>query len=401
VPFFEYTAADKEGKLTNGEMEAVDRSAVISYLKDQSLLVVSVKEKSNQAFSKVFSGGKITSLDRINLAGNLAIMLKAGVSMPEAISVIAKDSKNTYFRQVLSDIRFGLENGKPLSEGLSHFPNDFNNVFVSLVKSGEASGNLQEVLKELNLQLKKDYSLVSKIRAAFAYPIVLVVGLLGVLILLMTFVLPKLVTVFQDANLKIPITTRVIFAISRALSFKPYLTIIVFFAIGIGLFFLFRNKKVRKALNQFVFHIPIVSSLLKQVELTRFARTLGNLLKSGIPIIEALGITADALTLNEFRKVVLSAKENIAKGVSLANAFRKNEKIIPGLLVSVIQVGEKTAELDEMLLNLADFYEEQVDNSLRSMASLIEPILLVIVGLAIGLVAVSIIVPIYQLMGAI
>jgi len=401
MPFFEYTAADKEGKLTSAEMEAVDRTTVISYLKDQSLLVVSVKEKSTQPLGKVFSSGKITSLDRINLAGNLAIMLKAGVSMPEAISVIAKDSKNTYFRKILSDIRFGLENGKPLSEGLSHFPNDFNNVFVSLVKSGEASGNLQEILKELNFQLKKDYSMVSKIRAAFAYPIVLIVGLVGVLILLMTFVLPKLVTVFQDANLKIPITTRIIFAISRALSFKPYLTILVFIALFIGLFFLFRNKKVRKSLNQFVFHIPIISTLLKQIELTRFARTLGNLLKSGIPIVEALGITSEALTINEFKKITVSAKESIAKGVSLANAFRKNEKIIPGLLVSVIQVGEKTAELDEMLLNLADFYEEQVDNSLRSMASLIEPILLVIVGLAIGLVAVSIIVPIYQLMGAI
>jgi len=401
MPFFEYTAADREGKLTSGEMEAVDRLKVISYLKDQSLLVVSVKEKSTQPFGKIFSAGKVTSLDRINLSGNLSIMLKAGVSLPEAISVIAKDSKNTYFRQVLSDIRFGLENGKPLSEGLSHFPNDFNNVFVSLVKSGEASGNLQEVLKELNLQLKKDYSLVSKIRAAFAYPIVLVVGLVGVLILLMTFVLPKLVTVFQDANLKIPIMTRIIFAISRALAFKPYLTIIFFFALGMGLFFLFRNKQVRKSLNQFVFHIPVISTLLQQVELTRFARTLGNLLKSGIPIIEALEITADALTLKEYRDIVLSAKENIAKGVSLANAFRKNEKIIPGLLVSVIQVGEKTAELDEMLLNVANFYEEQVDNSLQSMASLIEPILLVIVGLAIGLVAVSIIVPIYQLMGSI
>jgi type II secretory pathway component PulF len=217
----------------------------------------------------------------------------------------------------------------------------------------------------------------------------------------MTFVLPKLVTVFEDANLKIPLTTRVIFAISRTLAFKPSLTIIVFIILAIGLVFLLRNRQVRKSLNQFLFHLPVISNLLKQVELTRFARTLGNLLKSGLPIIEALGITADGLTLKEYQDVVSSAKDEVAKGVSLANAFRKKEKIIPGLLISVIQVGEKTAELDEMLLNIADFYEEQVDNSLKSMASLIEPILLVIVGLAIGLVAVSIIVPIYQLMGAI
>lgn len=401
MSFFEYTAADKEGKISNGEMEAIDRPTVISYLKDQSLLVISVREKSVQPLGKFFSSGKVTALDRINLTGNLSIMLKAGVSLPEAISVIGKDSRNAYFRQVLSDIRFGLENGKPLSEGLSHFPRDFNSVFISLIKAGEASGRLEGVLKELNLQLKKEYSLISKVRGAFAYPIVLVVGVIGVLILLMTFVLPKLVLIFETSNLKLPVTTRIIFAVSRLLSIQPVITIVVFIALATGLLFLLRAKKVRTALNQFVFHIPIISSFLLQMELTRFARTLGNLLKSGIPIIKALEISSDSLTLNEFKKITKEATEDIAKGVSLTNAFRKNEKIIPGLLVSVIQVGEKTAELDEMLLNVADFYEEQVDNSLRNLSSLVEPVLLVIVGLAIGAIAISVIVPIYQLMGSI
>lgn len=401
MPFFEYTAADKEGKIASGEMEAVDRATVISYLKDQSLLVVSVKEKNAEVLGKVFSKGRVLALDRINFTGNLSIMLGAGVSLPEAISVIAKDSKNAYFRQVLADIKFGVENGKPLSEGLSHFPKDFNAVFINLIKAGEASGRLEEVLKELNLQLKKDYSLISKVRGAFAYPIVLVVGLIGVVILLMTFVLPKLVSIFETSGLKLPMTTRIIFAISRLLSIQPIVTIVVFIALGIGLVFLFRAKNVKIALNQFVFHIPIISSFLLQMELTRFARTLGNLLKSGIPIIKALEITSDSLTLKEFKKITKEATKDIAKGVSLTNAFRKNEKIIPGLLVSIIQVGEKTAELDTMLLNVADFYEEQVDNSLRNLSSLIEPILLVIVGLAIGVIAISVIVPIYQLMGSI
>jgi len=399
MPFFEYTASDNEGKLQTSEMEAVDRQAVIDFLKSQKLLVLSVKEKT-QSLQKVF-GGKITALDRITFAENLSIMLKAGVSMTEAIDVIARDSKTPYFKQVLSDIRFGLENGKPLSEGLANFPKDFNNVFISLVKSGEASGKLSEVLGQLSIQLKKDYSLTSKIKGAFAYPIVLIVGLIGVVVLLMTFVLPRLVTIFESSNLQLPVSTRIVFFISRVLGYRPILTIAVAIVLAIGIVILLRQNSVRKFLNQLVFHIPIISTMVHQMELVRFSRTLGNLLKSGVPIIKGLEITSQSLSLNEFQKLAKDAKEDIAKGVSLTNAFRRNEKLFPELLVSVMQVGEKTGELDTLLLNVADFYEEQVDSSLRNMTGLIEPILLVIVGLAIGGMAISIILPVYQLIGSI
>lgn len=399
MPFFEYTASDNEGKLQTSQMEAVDRESVIAFLKNQKLLVISVKEKT-QSLSRAF-GGKISNLDRITFAENISIMLKAGVSMVEALDVISRDSKNPYFKEVLSDIRFGLENGKPLSEGLENFPKDFNNIFVSLVKSGEASGKLSEVLGELALQLKKDYNLTSKIKGAFAYPIVLIVGLIFVVVLLMTFVLPKLVTIFESSNLKLPVSTRIVFFISRVLGYKPILTIIVAAVLAVGIAVLLRQKSVRNYLNQLIFHIPIISTLIHQMELVRFSRTLGNLLKSGVPIIKGLEITSESLNLNEFKKLVKSAKEDIAKGVSLTNAFRKNEKLFPELLVSVMQVGEKTGELDALLLNVANFYEEQVDNSLRNMTGLIEPILLVIVGLAIGGMAISIILPVYQLIGSI
>ena len=385
--------------MQSSEMEAVDRESVISFLKNQKLLVISVKEKT-QSLSRVF-GGKITALDRITFAENLSIMIKAGVSMIEALDVMGRDTKNPYFKQVLSDIRFGLENGKPLSEGLANFDKDFNNVFVSLVKAGEASGKLAEVLGQLAVQLKKDYNLVSKIKGAFAYPIVLIVGTIFVAILLMTFVLPKLVTIFESSDLKLPVSTRIVFFISRVLGYKPTLTIAVIVVLAIGIILLLRQKSVRKFLNQLVFRIPVISTMMHQIELVRFSRTLGNLLKSGVPIIKSLEIAAESSSLDEFRKLSIGAKEDIAKGVSLTNAFRKNRKLFPELLVSVMQVGEKTGELDTLLLNVADFYEEQVDNSLRSVTGLVEPILLVIVGLAIGGMAISIILPIYQLIGSI
>lgn len=398
MPLYEYIAADAEGKIKSAQMEAVDRLTVISYLKDQDLLVVSVKEKK-QELGQILAG-KVTMLDKISLTSNLAIMIKAGVSMSEALDVIARDSKNTYFQKVCADLRFDLENGRPLSDGLSHYPKDFDHVFISLIKAGEASGKVEQVLKQLSLQLKKEYSLTSKVKNAFAYPVVLVGGLIGVVILLVTFVLPKLVALFETSNLRLPLGTRIVFAVSKAFSYNPYISLSVVVVLAIGLVFLLRQKKVRAYLMRLLFKIPLSANLLRQIELTRFTRTLGNLLQSGVPIVQALEITAEGMALPSYRKMTLRAKDEIAKGVSLANAFKKNSRIFPEMIVSVMQVGEKSGDLAELLFGLGDFFEEQVDNTLNNLAGLVEPVLLIIVGLAIGGMAISIILPIYQLIGS-
>lgn len=398
MPIFKYTAADKAGKIQTGQMEAVDRQAVIDYLKDEDLLVVSVSAPPSALSGSVW-GNRISVLDKINFTGNLAIMLKAGVSMPEALQVIGDDSRSLYFRRVMADIRFGLENGKSLSEGLANFKKDFNEVFINLIRAGEASGKLEESLAQLHTQLKKEYGLISRVKSALSYPAVLIGGVILVAILLMTFVLPRLVTLFTASNLKLPFSTRLVFAISRALSFKPILTISVIVIAVIVLFFLLRTRTFTRFLSRILARLPVAKQLMEQIELVRFSRTLGNLLQSGVAIIPSLEITANAMNLPAFRHATLNAKEAVAKGVSLNNAFRQ-EKHFPVMLISVIKVGEKTGELDGLLLNLADFYEEQADNTLKSLASLIEPILLVVVGLTIGGMALSIILPVYQLIGS-
>lgn len=401
MPFFEYLAVDASSNLKKGEMEAIDRQAVIEYLRSEDLLVVKVIEKKSRIGRFANFGKKISYVDKINLTGNLATMIRAGVSLPTALEVLASDTNNAYFRLILGDLKFSVENGKPLSEGLSHYQKDFNPIFINLVKAGEASGKLDESLTRLNVQLKKEYSLVSKVKNALIYPVVLIAGVLGVLVLIITFVIPRLVTVFEGSSLKIPATTRALFFLAKVASFNPILTISVL-VILIGLVvFLLRLDKVKSQINQLLYRLPISSNLLRQMELVRFSRTLGGLLASGIPIGEAMEITSDGMSLDIYKKIVLEAKEKIVKGISLANAFKKNEKYFPGLLTSVISVGEKTGQLDKILLDLADFYEEQADNSLKTLTSLIEPVLLVIVGLLIGGMAISIVVPIYQLIGTI
>lgn len=398
MAIYKYSAADSNGKIESSQMEAIDRETVITYLKDKKLLVISVKE-NDQKIGKSFIN-KITALDRISLASNLAVMLKAGVGMSEALEVSAKDSKNVYFKKVCADIGFALENGQQLSDGLAKFPNDFDHVFISLVKAGEASGKLEEVLTQLCLQLKKDYSLTSKIKSAFAYPLVLVGGLIAVVIMLMVFVLPRLVTLFESSNLKLPLSTRIVFAISNVLSAKPYISITIILIFILAFILILRKRKVQKYFMRVLFKIPIFANLIRQIELSRFTRTLGNLLQSGVPIVKAIEITSNSMSIPIFQKTALKVKEDVTKGVSLSSSFKQNNKIFPEMLISVMRVGEKSGNLDQLLFGLSDFYTEQVDNALNNIAGLVEPVLLIIVGLAIGGMAISIILPIYQLIGS-
>ena len=401
MAFFEYTASDPSGNLKKGEMEAVERQTVIDYLKSEDLLPVSVKEKSQSMGRKISLSGNISYIEKINFTGNLSTMIKAGVNLTEGFDILASETKNNHFRAILNDLEFDIENGKPLSEGLSSYKNDFDPIFINMIKAGEASGKLDEALSRLNIQLKKEYSLISKVKNALIYPAVLISGVLGVLILIITFVIPKLVTIFAGSSMKIPVTTQILFFAAKIASYKPVLTIALVLILVIGFVLLLRTKVVKTALNQLLFRLPVSANLLKQIELVRFARTTGGLLGSGVAIGEALEITASGMSLPIYKKIILDAREKILKGVSLANAFKGSEKYLPGLLISVINVGEKTGQLAKLLENLADFYEEQADNSLKTLSSLVEPVLLVIVGLLIGGMAISIVVPIYQLIGTI
>jgi len=403
LPFYSYTAAENNGNLKKGEMEALDRGSVIDYLKSENLLVVSVKEAKSRFRKRYIFARKLSYIDKINFAENLGIMIKAGVNLNEALNVLSEESENLRFKTILSDLKFAIENGQNLSAGLEHYKDDFNDIFINMIKAGEASGKVEESLQRLSVQLKKEFSLISKIKNALIYPFVLIGGVVGVLILIITFVVPKLAAVFSGSSYKLPFTTKALFALSSVASRSPILTISVLVILVIGAALILRIKAVKKFFSNLIFRmlfrLPFASKLYRQIEMVRFSRTMGELLASGIPIAKALEITSSAVSLMAYQKLIFQAKEKIIKGVSLANAFRGKEEYFSGLLISVINVGEKTGNLAELLIGLADFYEEQTDNALKSMTSLIEPILLVIVGLLIGGMAISVVVPIYQLIG--
>lgn len=397
---FKWTAIDENSRLVHGDMDAGDKEQVVIYLKRQNYFVVSVSEvKPVSRISGAAAGlffGKVSMVDKIVFTEHLAAMMKAGLSLNEAFNVLEEDVKNKILKKVILDLKLGLENGKTINSILSHYPNIFSNYYINMVRSGEETGDLASSLKRLTIYLRKDYALVSKIKGALAYPVVLLIATILVIILLVTFVLPKLVNLFSQSSVKLPLITKIILAISLFISKNFILFIVLNIFSFIAIMFLIKQKKVRYILSSFFLKIPKIKILVQNIQLARFSRTLSSTLSAGIPIIDSIELTADTLNI-VYRKFLSSSTDKILKGVSLSKALKERPDLFPNVMMGMINVGEKTGNLSELLNDIADFYEEEVDNTLKEITTLIEPALLIFMGIGIGGIAISIIVPIYQL----
>jgi len=401
---FTYIASNQKGKLTEGEMEAQNQEMVLEYLQKRDLLPVSVSKKNerqkvglNLAFFQ-----KVTVLDKIMFSRNLALMIKAGVNLAEAIDIMIEDAQKPLLRKIFSHIKSELEKGGQISDALAAFPKYFPTVFISMIKAGEASGNLENTLMQMSDQLKKENALRKKVKSAMAYPAILVTMAGGVVVLLVTLVLPRVAKIFAQSNVKLPLITRALLAVSDFVT-QSWLLALIIFAFFIALIYILKKSAIgRKVLYSIMSKTPVVRELVQKVALTRFNRTLNALLKSGMPIIKALEITADSIGNAVYKKVILDmAKNEISKGVSFGMALKRRPEYFPALTTSMIVVGEKSGNLEIMLGHLADFYDEEVDGTLKSLVTILEPVLLLGVGLIIGTLALSIIMPIYQMIGTV
>ena len=383
-------------------METVDIKAVTDYISRQGLTSISVKPKKdlNNHFTNLFSSG-ISQQEKIILTKHLSTMIKSGLSLKEGIETILNDTKKKAFKKVLTEAKFDLEKGQPLSVTFKKYPNFFSNIFIALIKAGESSGTLEKSLDYLGIQLKKDYKLKQKIKGAMAYPFVLIAASIAVIFIMMVFVVPKLTKVFAQSDLELPWTTQLIIKISDFVSGNIYLIICFFIAISLSLLYFRKKKKVQNIISEIIFKIPFVSELYIKIILVRFIRTFGILLSSGINILKALDISAETVGYNKYHKAIKELGKEISHGVSISNSMRKRRDLFPYMMINMVSVGEKTGNLDSILNELATFYEEEVDNSIKNLVSLIEPLLLLVMGLIVAAIAFSVIMPIYQLVGSI
>ena len=401
--FYRYEASDVSGRILTGEFEAHDKQGVIDYLQKKSLIPVKIEglgDMKKLSLSNISFFEKVTPLDRIVMVRNLAATVKAGLSILEALDIMIADATKDSVKKILIQAKTNIQNGKPLSATFASYKKIFPVIFVGLIKAGEMSGQLGKTLGELTTHLGREYNLVKKIKSALAYPLILLVASLGVVIMLMTFVLPRLTKAFAQSGVSLPLPTKIILAISAAMTFSFTLDIIVL-AIVIWFFVFFRKTTAGKRFFlRAGLKIPVVKELIKKVALVRFSRTLGTLIASGIPITEALQLTAESVGNDYYKDALLGSEKQIRNGVPFSRTLEPYPQYFPRFLVGLIVVGEKTGTMDNVLKTFADFYDEEIDNDLKDLTTFIEPVMLLIMGLIIGTVAVSILMPIYKLVGS-
>jgi len=402
---FYYTALQPDGKVIQEEMEANGTAEVLEFLASKELRPISLKKdesgRTKSFFAKLFEP-PIATADKIFLTKYLALMLKIGTDLFKAINILIADFDKPGVKALLYEIKENLENGKPFHLAFANHPKYFSAVFVNLIKSGEASGKLEGTFAELSDSLQKEQDLHQQIRSALIYPVLLLSVSTFVIFFLITFVLPKIAKVFDESGFEPPLFSKIVFNIGLFLN--DYFFFVVFGAVAVvfGVWFLFtRVGTAKKILQRFLMRLPMVGLLLREIAIQRFATTLASLLSSGLPILDSLEITAQVVG-NESIKEALQriSREGIAKGLTIGEAF-KREPAFPKTITNLVAISEKSGNLSNILLTLSQFYESEIRTSIKILISFLEPALLAFVGAVVGIIALAVIVPVYQLVGKI
>jgi type IV pilus assembly protein PilC len=402
MPTFEYKIRTTEGDFQEGVIEGADRYEVARNFTSQGSVVVSIEEKGKkggQTLEKInLFFARVKMQDLIIFARNLAAMIDAGLALARALSVLEKQTKNPKFKLVIADLRSEIAQGNSMSDAMKKHPKEFNMLFTSMVRAGEEAGNLSESLRVVAEQLDKSYQLHKKIRGAMIYPSVVLSAMVIIGILMFLYVVPVLVDTFKSLNVELPTSTKVVMWVSETLVGHPILllggTALAIFLLILAL----RTKPGRRLFEKVVLHLPVIEGIAKESNSARTTRTLSSLLSSGVSLIVALGITKDVLQNSHYKDVVDAAVKDVEKGVPLSHAFLERDDLYPPLVGEMMEVGEETGKLSEMLLNTAHFYESEVDEATKNLSTIIEPVLMILIGSAVGFFAVSMLTPMYSVM---
>lgn len=347
----------------------------------------------NRTFANLFVS--VSLAERIMFVKHLSMMIHSGMTEVESLRLIRSQIKSKSFLGILDDVISSVENGQALSTALARYGHVFGDLFINIIKIGEISGTLSENLDYLALEMKKSQSLRSKVRGALIYPAVILVATIGVVGGLIFFILPKILPVFKSLKVTLPFTTRALIALSDALRSHYIIIFVALVLFVVFLLFLRRIPATRYILHRILLSLPIFGNISIGFNMANMTRILGMLLKSGEKIVQAVSITADASSNMVYRKALQEAVIEIQKGKTLYAYFEEHERLFPPTVGRMIEVGEKTGNLDNNLAYLAEFYENEVDEVTKNLSGILEPILLVVMGVAVGFVALAIITPIY------
>lgn len=398
---FSYTAVQPDGSIVRGTAEAASQNEVLDALTRKELKPVSIDaEREGILHQKLYFSKGITATDTIFLTKYLALMLRVGTDLFRALDILISDFEKPAVKRFLAEVRESLEKGQPFYTVFARYPRQFEPVFVNLIKAGELSGNLESVFDNLSIMLQKQEDLRRRVMSALMYPSVLLVTSTLIMGFLVTFALPRIADMFLQGDLKPPAFSLFVFTVSKFMAQYLYvlLPLIAVIIAGLAYFFL-KTVFGRSLLFRFLYHVPVVKTVLERIAIQRFASTLGSLMRAGLPIIDSLDLTATAVGNSRLQSALgRIAHEGVARGLTLGDAF-KRERAFPMTITTLIAVSEKAGHLDEVLSTLSTFYESEIDSAIKNMVSLIEPAMLLIMGGVVGFIALSVIVPVYQLIG--
>lgn len=398
MPEFEYTARTADGKMEKGMMIARDVSDLEEKLRKRDLMLTasSIGKKSSQrSLLKLFQSVPI--VQRMFFTQYLQVLIHAGFSIARALDTLAQQSTHKYFRRVLDEIRADVESGMAFSKSLAKHPRVFSELYINMVAAGESSGKLDDVLGRLSLKMKKDHALLSKVKGALTYPIIIIVAMIAVAILMTVVVIPKIAEIFEESEASLPFATKVLIGISGFLLGHGVLTVIALIVIFVLLIRVARTKGGKRFFDASMLRTPVIGPIIKKVNLARFTRSLSSLLETNIPIIETFLIISRTMGNSFYRTALEEAGNKLRTGNTIAKILSRYPKLFPPVTTQMIAIGEESGSLDAIAGELAQFYEEEVDQTMSNLSSVIEPVLMLVLGAGVALLAVAVILPIYSL----
>ncbi len=403
---FIFKAKKPSGEIYSGERDATDRYELYKLLRENGDEVVQFREKdASKGLNINLNLGALTNsvkvIDKINFARNLGAMLEAGLALSRALSVLERQASSKNLKKVITDLIEQIDRGTTFADALTAHKKVFSPLFISMVHAGEQSGTLADSLKTVSLQMENSHDLERRVRGALMYPSVIVFAMVVIAVLMFIFVIPTLLKTFTDMNVALPFSTRMILGISNLIQNQGPLLLAVLCLILGTIYWWAKKPSGRSFIHSFELKIPMIGKLVQEVNTARTARTLSSLLSSGVDVVESMSITANVVQNVHFRAILMKAVEAIKRGDLMSKIFAEETKLFPVFFAEMMSVGEETGKTGEMLLGVAHYYEGEVEQKTKNMSTIIEPFLMLLIGSAVGFFAVSMIQPIYSLVGSI
>jgi type IV pilus assembly protein PilC len=399
MPTFVYSARSVTGDMQSGEIDVKDRDEVVGFLRKQRLVPLKIEEKQS-SFQLPSLGGGVSTRDIVIFTRQFATMINSGLPLVQSLDILAKQSENKALRKVIEQVLYDVESGQTLADAMREHPKTFPELYVNMVAAGEAGGILDTILLRLAVFLEKADALKRKIKGAMIYPSVIMTVAAGAVAVLLIFVIPTFQTMFASAGIELPGPTQFVIYLSDTLIAKWYVLVIAIFMLITGIKQAYKTPSGQLMLDRLILNLPILGPMQRKAAIARFTRTLGTLVSSGVSILDGLEITAKTSGNRVLHDAIMESRTSIAGGETISEPLKKSG-VFPPMVVSMINVGEQTGGLDEMLTKIADFYDEEVDAAVEAMLAAMEPVMIVFLGTVVGGMIVAMYLPIFDMMNAV